>query len=110
MVPHGMFNRADLEELTELVADAWTAGADRDWSVNAGTLEWSCTKTADHAVDCVFAPAYFLASRKVDEHGFSPPLDIVDGAARICDPIFTGALTGQHAYGQFFKDYKPVPW
>ena len=63
-----MFDRADLEALTELVADAWTRGADRDWSVPAGTLEWSCTKTADHAVDCVFAPAFFLASRKT--HGY----------------------------------------
>jgi hypothetical protein len=46
----------------------------------------------------------------VEEHGFSPPLDIVDGAARICDPIFVGVSTGEHAFGQFFKDYKPVPW
>ena len=61
-----MFTRADLEELTDVVADAWTRGAGRDWSVPAGTLEWSCTKTADHAVDCVFAPAFFLASRKTD--------------------------------------------
>jgi hypothetical protein len=61
-----MFDRADLEALTEVVADAWTAGADRDWSVQAGTVEWSCTRTADHAVDCVFAPAFFLASRRTD--------------------------------------------
>ena len=51
-----------------------------------------------------------IAARKVEEHGFSPPLDIVDGAARICDPIFAGINAGQHAYGLFFKDYKPVPW
>ena len=31
-----------------------------------------------------------LAARKREEHGFHPPLDIVDGAARICDPIFSG--------------------
>ena len=58
---HTMFDRADLETVTDLVADAWTAGADRDWSAQAGTVEWSCTRTADHAVDCVFAPAFFLA-------------------------------------------------
>jgi NAD(P)-dependent dehydrogenase (short-subunit alcohol dehydrogenase family) len=51
-----------------------------------------------------------LAARKVEEHGFSPPLDIVDGAARICDPIFSGLNTGAHAFGLFFKDYKSVPW
>jgi NAD(P)-dependent dehydrogenase (short-subunit alcohol dehydrogenase family) len=51
-----------------------------------------------------------LAARKREEHGFHPPLDVVDGAARICDPIFSGVLTGRHVYGQFFKDYRPVDW
>jgi NAD(P)-dependent dehydrogenase (short-subunit alcohol dehydrogenase family) len=49
------------------------------------------------------------AARKA-ELGFSPPLDIIDGAARIVDPIFMGRLTGQHVWGQFLKDYKPAPW
>ncbi|MDB6087155.1 MAG: L-fuco-beta-pyranose dehydrogenase [Gammaproteobacteria bacterium] len=42
--------------------------------------------------------------------GFSPPLDVIDGAARIVDPIFAGRLTGVHVWGQFLKDYKPAPW
>jgi NAD(P)-dependent dehydrogenase (short-subunit alcohol dehydrogenase family) len=49
------------------------------------------------------------AARKA-ELGFSPPLDIIDGAARIVDPIFAGRLTGAHVWGQFLKDYKPAPW
>jgi NAD(P)-dependent dehydrogenase (short-subunit alcohol dehydrogenase family) len=49
------------------------------------------------------------AARKANL-GFSPPLDIVDGAARIVDPIFSGQLTGEHPWGQFLKDYKPAPW
>ena len=49
------------------------------------------------------------AARKA-EAGFSPPLDIIDGAARIVDPIFAGRLTGEHVWGQFLKDYKPAPW
>jgi NAD(P)-dependent dehydrogenase (short-subunit alcohol dehydrogenase family) len=49
------------------------------------------------------------AARKA-EAGFSPPLDIIDGAARIVDPIFSGRLTGEHVWGQFLKDYKPAPW
>jgi NAD(P)-dependent dehydrogenase (short-subunit alcohol dehydrogenase family) len=49
------------------------------------------------------------AARKA-ELGFSPPLDIIDGAARIVDPIFVGRLTGTHVWGQFLKDYKPAPW
>jgi len=42
--------------------------------------------------------------------GFSPPLDIIDGASRIVDPIFAGRLCGTHVWGQFLKDYKPAPW
>ena len=49
------------------------------------------------------------AARKA-ELGFSPPLDIIDGAARIVDPIFAGRITGEHLWGQFLKDYKPAPW
>jgi NAD(P)-dependent dehydrogenase (short-subunit alcohol dehydrogenase family) len=49
------------------------------------------------------------AARKA-ELGFAPPLDIIDGAARIVDPIFSGQLTGTHVWGQFLKDYKPAPW
>ena len=63
-----VFTPDDLLALGAHVADRWTAGADRDWSVPAGTLEWSCTATADHAVDCVFAPAVFLASRRTDRY------------------------------------------
>ncbi len=50
------------------------------------------------------------AARKKDELDFQPPLDIVDGAARVCDPVFSGLLSGQHSWGIFFKDYKPTPW
>ncbi len=79
------------------------------------------TSAADYARDGIFMnsvdtgwvtdedPAQ-IAARKVEEHGFHPPLDIVDGAARICDPIFSGMLTGEHVWGQFLKDYLPTDW
>ena len=47
------FTVDDLYELSNLFATTWSSAAERDWSVRAGTLEWSCTRTADHTVDCV---------------------------------------------------------
>jgi NAD(P)-dependent dehydrogenase (short-subunit alcohol dehydrogenase family) len=51
-----------------------------------------------------------IAERKIKECDFHPPLDIVDGAARIVDPIFDGMNTGRHVWGQFLKDYRPTAW
>ena len=51
-----------------------------------------------------------ISTRKQEEHDFQPPLDIVDGAARICDPFFSGLISGQHSWGNFLKDYLPTDW
>jgi NAD(P)-dependent dehydrogenase (short-subunit alcohol dehydrogenase family)/Ran GTPase-activating protein (RanGAP) involved in mRNA processing and transport len=49
-------------------------------------------------------------SSRMKARGFAPPLDEVDAAARILDPVFSGYNTNQHLIGEFLKDYKPTPW
>jgi NAD(P)-dependent dehydrogenase (short-subunit alcohol dehydrogenase family) len=51
-----------------------------------------------------------IAARKREELGFHPPLDLIDAAARICDPIFAGLLSGEHLWGNFLKDYQIANW
>lgn len=47
--------------------------------------------------------------QRLAEEGFKAPLDLVDGAARVYDPIVQGE-NGVDLYGCFLKDYKPHPW
>ena len=46
---------------------------------------------------------------RLAEEGFHAPLDLVDGAARVYDPIVRGEQ-GEDLYGCFLKDYRPAAW
>jgi len=46
---------------------------------------------------------------RLADEGFHAPLDLVDGAARVYDPIVRGEL-GEDVYGCFLKDYAPAAW
>ena len=46
---------------------------------------------------------------RLAEDGFHAPLDLVDGAARVYDPIVRGEA-GEDIHGCFLKDYEPSPW
>jgi NAD(P)-dependent dehydrogenase (short-subunit alcohol dehydrogenase family) len=48
-------------------------------------------------------------ARLAGEGFHAPPLDLVDGAARVYDPIVRGE-GGEDLYGCFLKDYEPAPW
>jgi NAD(P)-dependent dehydrogenase (short-subunit alcohol dehydrogenase family) len=46
---------------------------------------------------------------RLADEGFHAPLDLVDGAARVYDPIVRGEA-GEDLHGCFLKDYAPAPW
>ena len=46
---------------------------------------------------------------RLAEEGFHAPLDLVDGAARVYDPIVRGEA-GEDLFGVFLKDYRPAAW
>ena len=46
---------------------------------------------------------------RLAEDGFHAPLDLVDGAARVYDPIVRGEA-GEDVYGVFLKDYRAWDW
>jgi hypothetical protein len=79
--PSGPFTVEDFDQLSRLVLESWESALDRDWSVPAGTLEWSCFTTADHTVDCVFSYALFLASRRQDTYPNFTELHALPGAS-----------------------------
>jgi hypothetical protein len=81
------FSSEDLKALSHFAIVAWNEGIGRDWSVPAGTLEWSCRTTAEHVLDAALMPALNLASQRLDAYvplevlRFSPestPTDLVD--------------------------------
>jgi hypothetical protein len=74
--------------LSALADTALRSGLDRDWSRPAGTLDWSCSETLDHAIDCVFSYALFLGSRRRDSYPpfgelhaleSARPIDLIQG-------------------------------
>ena len=46
---------------------------------------------------------------RIAAEGWHAPLDLVDGAARVYDPIVRGEA-GEDLYGHFLKDFRPSPW
>ncbi len=92
--PHTNMAKAALNMLTRTVSGDYASAGIHMNSVDTGWV----TDENPH-------PAKMSARDK----GFRPPLDVIDGAARVYDPIVRGVL-GEPMSGHFLKDYRSVPW
>src|SRR5207344_1228658 len=94
--PHTNMAKAALNMMTRTSAADYAAAGIHMNSVDTG---WVTDEDPAH-----------LAERKLAEHRFRPPLDIVDGAARILAPTMNGLHNGATVSGQFLKDYRSIDW
>ncbi|GAB5355406.1 hypothetical protein AAMO2058_000202700 [Amorphochlora amoebiformis] len=79
------------------------------------------TSAADYAESYIFMNAVDTgwindenplekANKIAKEHNFQTPIDEVDAAARILDPVMIGVNKGTLLFGKFLKDYAPTEW
>ncbi len=92
--PHTNMSKAALNMLTRTSAEEMLADGILMTAVDTGWI----TDERPHTTKVRLA-----------QEGFHAPLDLVDGAARVYDPIVRGEA-GEDLYGCFLKDYARAPW
>jgi NAD(P)-dependent dehydrogenase (short-subunit alcohol dehydrogenase family) len=93
--PHTNMAKAALNMLTRTSAEDYAADAIYMNSVDTG---WISNENPRPIADAM------------DASGFAPPLDLVDAAARVCDPIVRGLRAGERLWGLFLKDFRAISW
>jgi NAD(P)-dependent dehydrogenase (short-subunit alcohol dehydrogenase family) len=74
----------------------------------SGATYWRRHRIAMNAVDTGLVTNEYPAGHPNCDD--KTPLDDVDGAARILDPIFAPLLGAKVEYGTLFKDFAPSVW
>jgi len=86
--------------LVGLSLEALADVRDADWTSKAGELEWSCWRTADHLIDCIFSYALQIGARA--QSGYIPikelharpeavPVDLIAGLRGVT-ALFLGVV------------------
>lgn len=92
--PHTNMTKAALNMLTLTSASAFAAQNIFMTAVDVGWISTGAKETL---------------RKKQFEEGYIPPLDSVDGAARIFHPIIE-SINGNHIFGKLLKNYKIHSW
>lgn len=92
--PHTNMAKAALNMMTRTAADEYASKGIYMTSVDTGWI----TQENPQPI-----------KKRLAREGFCPPLDIIDGAARVYAPIVRG-VRGDPVYGVFLKDYEPTDW
>jgi NAD(P)-dependent dehydrogenase (short-subunit alcohol dehydrogenase family) len=93
--PHTNMAKAALNMITRTCADSYSRHGVFMNSVDTGWI----TNEAPRPT-----------AERMTAEGFREPLDVIDGAARVLDPIFVGLNAGCNDHGLFLKDYRSIPW
>lgn len=92
--PHTNMTKAALNMMTLTSAKGFSIDSIFMTSVDVGWISTGARETL---------------REKQFENGYIPPLDSVDGASRILDPVIQG-INGNPIFGVLLKNYKVSPW